>query len=122
MKSNVQNRLQLRTPVKIPPSSIEITHKNLYFCVGSCFATHIFEKLHHHWFTTKLNPAGITYNPISLASQIQWLLNEMEPISELILIEDQWIPLIFMVPFVKKTETKPCKNVKKASMNFLVCF
>ena len=81
MKSNVQNRLQLRTPVKIPHSPIEITHKNSIFCVGSCFATHIFEKLHHHWLTSKLIPAGITYNPMSLLRK-PMVVEEMEPISE----------------------------------------
>ena len=122
MKSNVQNCLQLRTPVKIPPSPIEITHKNSIFCLGSCFATHIFEKLHHHWFTTKLNPAGITYNPISLASQIQWLLNEMEPISEPILIENQWIPFDFHGSFREEDRDKTMQKCQKSIDEFRLFF
>ena len=122
MKSNVQNRLQLRTPVKIPPSTIEMTHKNSIFCVGSCFATHIFEKLHHHWFTTKLNPAGITYNPMSIASQIQWLLEEKQNISEPILINDRWIPFDFHGSFREEDRDATMQKCQKSIDEFRLFF
>jgi hypothetical protein len=122
MKSHKKNLLQLRTPVKIPPATFQITHKNSIFCLGSCFATHIFEMLQYSWFTTKRNPAGITYNPLSIATQIQWLLDTHTKIPEPILVNNQWIPFEFHGSFRKKSKEETMKFCNQSIDDFRTFF
>lgn len=59
---------KLNLPIAPPP--FQISHGNKLLLVGSCFATHIGEKLHLFKFNTFTNPCGIVFNPVSIANSI----------------------------------------------------
>lgn len=62
---------EFRTPVKIPPSPLQIDHHHRIFMVGSCFSEHIGQRLQQMRFPVMVNPYGITYSPISLAKTLR---------------------------------------------------
>lgn len=104
--------MQLQTKVHIPPTNIQISHQHHIFCLGSCFATHMFDMFQKYWFHTKINPCGITYNPISMAKQIGWLLYEQD-ISDPVHVQEQWIPFDFHGSFRRESleqTQKICKT------------
>lgn len=47
-----------------------ITHEHKLLLVGSCFTENIGEKLNKYKFTTLQNPAGILFNPVSVAETL----------------------------------------------------
>lgn len=65
-----------RTILQPELSDFQIEHKSGVLCMGSCFAEHIGNRLHHYKFKTFLNPFGIIYNPISIAYGLEILLNK----------------------------------------------
>ncbi len=74
-KSSIFKREDLRTVVEpgrlIPP----ITYSDRIMLSGSCFTEHIGNRLKKLKFNVNLNPFGIVYNPLSIAEQLQYLLN-----------------------------------------------
>ena len=65
-----------RTILHPTPSRFQIEHQSGVLCVGSCFATHIGNRLQYHKFDHFLNPFGIVYNPISIAKGLDILLQD----------------------------------------------
>ena len=59
--------IRLQTRVKISPPNFSFGANSSFCCMGSCFADHLAEFLGRSKFDLSHNPAGITYNPISLA-------------------------------------------------------
>lgn len=57
---------------EIPPLKSErpIQHDDSILSLGSCFAEHMVEKLSAYKFNVVHNPFGTTYNPLSLADQL----------------------------------------------------
>ncbi len=55
-----------------------ITHKSKLLLIGSCFAENISEYFINNRFETLVNPAGISFNPISLANTLQNGLDNTE--------------------------------------------
>ena len=76
--------MNFRTELKVAKSEeINLTHKQQIFCLGSCFATHIGQKLLQHKFQVKhikgnATPLGTTFNPVSMARQMRWLADAEE--------------------------------------------
>jgi hypothetical protein len=58
--------MELRTPIHISPSGIQINHNSKILTVGSCFANVIGEKLERYKFNVKTNPFGVIFNPLSI--------------------------------------------------------
>lgn len=59
------------------PSPIKISHADKLLLIGSCFAENIAEKLLANKFNAVVNPNGILFNPISIASAIiSYIKNE----------------------------------------------
>jgi hypothetical protein len=58
-------------PVKKPPSPI--THQSTILCIGSCFAATMGSLLEIYRFTCASNPAGILFNPFSIADLLDRL-------------------------------------------------
>jgi len=56
------------TSIKIPAYPFDIHHQNKIIMVGSCFAEHIGLMLEKSRFQVEINPFGIMYNPVSIAS------------------------------------------------------
>lgn len=58
-----------------PKQSFDISHESKLFLMGSCFAENIGEKLIQLKFNCTLNPNGILFNPISIATALNTYIN-----------------------------------------------
>lgn len=65
--------MKWRTEVKIEPLN-PWNHNDRVLCMGSCFAENIGQQLKYYLFNSCVNPFGITFNPLSLAAQLEALL------------------------------------------------
>lgn len=74
-KSSSFKRESLRTIVEMEPMSPQITYADRIMLMGSCFTEHIGTRLQALKFTVNLNPFGIVYNPLSIADQLQYLID-----------------------------------------------
>ncbi len=52
-----------------------IKHADPILCIGSCFASHMAEKLREMKFEVMENPFGILYNPVSIARMLNRLIS-----------------------------------------------
>lgn len=68
-------RESLRTRVETVPLQPRITYADRIMLVGSCFTEHIGNRLTAMKFSTCVNPFGIVYNPLSIASQLNYLMD-----------------------------------------------
>lgn len=66
--------MEFRTYVPIPKSTIDIHHSTKMMLFGSCFSENIGRKLSENKFDVDINPFGILYNPLSISSAMQRLL------------------------------------------------
>ena len=60
-----------RTGITVPASSFRISHHSPVLCTGSCFTGNIGGKLETYRFPVLINPAGIQYNPASIARTLR---------------------------------------------------
>ncbi|MFA5814383.1 MAG: GSCFA domain-containing protein [Bacteroidales bacterium] len=74
-KSSSYKRENLRTVVETVPLNPQVTYADRIMLIGSCFTEHIGNRLKTLKFAIDLNPFGIVYNPLSIADQLQYLLN-----------------------------------------------
>lgn len=72
------NSSKFQTIVDIPKFNWETGYGGKNIFLGSCFAENIGNKMFGLKYETDINPFGILYNPKSLASGINLLLNEKE--------------------------------------------
>ena len=56
------------TPVELPCGILDITHKSRMLLIGSCFAGNIGAALLDRKFNVDVNPFGVQYNPLSIAT------------------------------------------------------
>ncbi len=66
--------MNFRTEIKIPVFDFKITHQDKLMMIGSCFVENISKMLILSGFNVDLNPFGITYNPASVAKNLNTLL------------------------------------------------
>ncbi|GHT15401.1 hypothetical protein AGMMS4956_15250 [Bacteroidia bacterium] len=62
-----------RTEIEPPVWEQKITYNSRIMLMGSCFVTHIGEKLRQMRFIANTNPTGVQYNPASIAQTLQML-------------------------------------------------
>ena len=62
------------TYIDIPKSKPDITYKDRLMFIGSCFADNIGVKMSEYKFCVDVNPFGVLYNPLSVASACERLL------------------------------------------------
>ena len=65
-----------RTEVHVKKLPIEVKLDDKCLLMGSCFAENIGARLQGYKFNVEVNPFGISYNPLSLAWNLERLLNE----------------------------------------------
>ena len=70
--------MQFRTEIKVEASSDSINHKSKLMMMGSCFTENIGEKLKRYKFDIDVNPFGILFNPSSIVSGLQRILDQAE--------------------------------------------
>ncbi len=54
----------------------KISHESKILCIGSCFTENISDKLQQHKFNVSLNPFGIVFNPLSIISSLQAIIDK----------------------------------------------
>lgn len=69
--------MQLTTPVKIDNNGISISHKSRILLIGSCFAVNIGNRLLERAFDVEMNPFGVLYNPMSIATALDRIADGM---------------------------------------------
>lgn len=62
--------MHFRTEITAPNFPFKIAHRQRILPLGSCFSEHMAEKLRKNLFHVVDNPFGTSYNPVSLANQI----------------------------------------------------
>jgi hypothetical protein len=54
----------------------KISYRTPHFLIGSCFAENIGEKFRSHFFSSRVNPFGIIFNPHSIAGALNSIINK----------------------------------------------
>lgn len=67
-----------RTHLTAVHADFDIQHSHALLCMGSCFAEHIGDNLLRHKFSVSVNPAGILFNPHSIADSLQRMLHPQQ--------------------------------------------
>ena len=62
------------TNIDIPKSFFDVSFKDRFMFIGSCFADNIGVKMKEYKFNVVVNPFGVLYNPSSVASACRCLL------------------------------------------------
>ena len=66
--------MNFRTLVELPEKEVKIGHSERIMLWGSCFVENIGRRMTENKFRCNVNPLGILYNPISIASSLQQVL------------------------------------------------
>jgi GSCFA family protein len=74
--------MDLRTTIKIEPSSKKITYNDPVMFIGSCFSSSIGSKLELGHMPVMINPAGTVFNPISVFNTINTIIEEKESVQD----------------------------------------
>ena len=74
--------MKFRTEINIPPLTQKLSYADKLFFIGSCFSVNVFQKLKSLKFTATSNPFGIVYNPISVAKQLERVLDNTPYLEE----------------------------------------
>ena len=69
---------QFRTAIELPEGKHSITHKSRLLLAGSCFAGNIGAMLTERKFNIDVNPFGILYNPLSIATMLTRVIDGEE--------------------------------------------
>ena len=67
--------MEFSTPTSLPNYQVKATYNDKILLLGSCFVENIGKKLDESKFQVCVNPFGTLYNPCSVASSIQTLLD-----------------------------------------------
>ena len=70
--------MELRTRFKINPSGKKITYDDPVMFIGSCFATSIGKQFETGHLPVMINPSGTVYNPVSVISTLDAIINAIE--------------------------------------------
>ncbi len=72
--------MRWNTPILVEtiPSNFKINHNGFTMSIGSCFATNISERLNHLLFQAEVNPFGITFNPVSIADTLHFVIENKQ--------------------------------------------
>ena len=66
--------MDFRTQTEITPLNPRLHHSDKVLVMGSCFAEHIGVRLERMKFRTLVNPYGVLYNPLSIATGLERLI------------------------------------------------
>lgn len=67
---------EFRTTIQLKERKEQISYQSSIFFIGSCFSDSIGNLLTQKKFTTKVNPFGVLYNPISIATMLERVLTK----------------------------------------------
>ena len=83
--------MEFRTEIDIPASALSFGHNDKIMLLGSCFSDNVGARLRDAWFDVMVNPFGVSYNPESIARQLEILISgrKITP-EELFFHDDRW--------------------------------
>ena len=70
--------MELRTTIKIEPSSKKITYNDPVMFIGSCFSSSIGSQLELGHMPVMINPAGTVFNPVSVCNTLDTIIEKKE--------------------------------------------
>lgn len=80
-----------RTKIEQLNNEWKLNYSDNFWCIGSCFANHLFQYLSKFKFATRPHPYGIVYNPMAIANQIVQVVNaNMYTQDDLVSYKDIW--------------------------------
>lgn len=113
-----------RTTFSIASISNKISYENKILSIGSCFSQHIAERLQWHKFSIYTNPFGITYNPLSIVSGLERILeNKNYTETELFFQNELWNSFDHHSDFSNTTKDTTLASINKSlvtSRHFLL--
>ncbi len=68
--------MRFRTEIIISESHEKINYQDKIFGLGSCFVTHIKNKLDYYQFQNQINTFGTVFNPVSIRKLLQLIVNQ----------------------------------------------
>ena len=97
--------MRLTTPVELPKRDFNITYNSQMMVLGSCFAENIGRRLAACKFRADINPFGILYNPLSIATALKRivsgeLFNEESP--EFVFHGERWHSMLHHGDFSRR--------------------
>lgn len=101
-----------RTPIVNKKSELSIHHQQRVTLFGSCFSTHIGERLQKSGFHSLINPFGVLYNPISIANAIErcfW--NKIYAPDELVKHNNIWLSFDHHGSYSKPDQTETLQGI-----------
>lgn len=70
--------MDFQLPFTIPAPTANISHKDFAILTGSCFTEHIGKRMLEGKFPALVNPQGILFNPMSIASNLESSISKKE--------------------------------------------
>ena len=67
--------MELYTHVDLPNDFPRITHRDRLMLLGSCFVSHMGERLARGKFCCDVNPYGVLYNPLSISAALREMVS-----------------------------------------------
>lgn len=68
--------MELITPLHIPDYAFPLDYNSRVMLIGSCFTTHLGEQLLRHKFHTLYNHAGVVFDAMGIAAQLQQVIKQ----------------------------------------------
>jgi len=79
------------TSVEIPPAKEQISYQHKLMLLGSCFSENIGMKLKEAFFQVDVNPFGVLYNPLSISTSLNRLIeNKGFSLSDIFEYQSLW--------------------------------
>lgn len=99
--------MKFRTEIPLVETELSIQHEDAILSLGSCFAEHINDQLKENKFTIFSNPFGITYNPLSIADQLNAIRTDRQyDVVDLEKVGDHWLSFDHHGSFSKNSATE----------------
>ncbi|MCK5028366.1 MAG: GSCFA domain-containing protein [Bacteroidales bacterium] len=109
---------QYRTIIEPEPSKNKISYNTPVLFMGSCFAENIGDRMEKLKFPTIVNPFGVLYNPSSVRSGLEILLDNRDfNENDLHFFNDQWLSFYHDTEFSNENKEKCLDKINK-SVNF----
>ena len=110
---------KFRTELKLSDKEyINFSHDKPLGLIGSCFSNNIGDKLKEYRFQHSSNPFGVTYNPISIANQIQRIIDEKAFVeSDLFQRNGNWNSFELHGSFLNQSAGKLLNKVNKSLLH-----
>jgi hypothetical protein len=107
--------MRFRTEIQPGKFPFQLNHRQAIISLGSCFSENMAFKLKHYQFEVSDNPFGTSYNPMSLANQLERLLNPVVfSESDLNFHNDLWFSFEHYTMFSNPNKTACLKDINTA--------